>query len=204
MIRIGASARVGWLGALIGGCVLALAQSPPLAQLNETGQIAVDGRATPYLIRRLPVSSFPALPASLAGLLNRRGCMIPQTYQAYGPENVVHASLERAGTSDWAVLCSSGGTVSLLVYFASAPTELHLLAAAPETERLQAHGSRGILGFDWGIDPASPQQVHDAQAGLDPRPPLVDHDALAETIINGETVYHFYSKNAWTELEMPD
>lgn len=204
MIRTGAGARVVWLGALFGCCVLALAQSPPLAQLNETGQIAIDGRATPYLIRRLPVSSFPALPAALASLLNRRGCLIPQTYQAYGPENVVHASLERAGTSDWAVLCSSGGTVSLLVYFTSAPTELHLLAAAPETERLQAHGPDGILGFDWGIDSASPQQVHDAQAGLDPRPPLVDHDALAEAIINGETVYHFYSKDAWTELETPD
>ena len=33
------------------------------AQLNVSGQIVVAGRSTPYLIRHLPVSSFPELPA---------------------------------------------------------------------------------------------------------------------------------------------
>ena len=59
-----------------------------------------EGRLTPFLIRHLPVSSFPQLPANVAGALNQRGCMIPQTYEAHGPENVVHASLERAASSD--------------------------------------------------------------------------------------------------------
>ncbi len=206
MVRDGMQVS-GWLpGILLCACSLLPAQSPelPLALLNASGQIVVDGRPTPYLIRHLPVSSFPELPEELAALLNRRGCQIPQTYQAYGPENVVHASLERAGSSDWAVLCSAGGTVSLLVYFSSAPAELHLLAAAPETERLQAHGARGVLGFDWGIDSAAPQRIHQAQAGMDRRPPLEDHDALAASIINGETVYHFYAKGVWTVLEMPE
>jgi hypothetical protein len=206
MVRAGLRKR-GWsLGVLLCACALLPAQQPEqfLAQLNESGKILVDGHPTPYLIRRLPVDSFPAMPAQLVVLLNRRGCLIPQTYQAYRPENVIHASLERAGSSDWAVLCSAQGTVSLLVYFSSAPEELHLLAAAPETERLQAHGPSGVLGFDWGIDRASPEQIHEAQAGMAPRPPLVDHDALADSIVNGETVYHFYSKNTWTELEMPD
>ncbi|MGC9157743.1 MAG: hypothetical protein ACP5FH_02040 [Terracidiphilus sp.] len=195
---------------LLGGwflvCVPFAAQQPQplLAQLNTSGQIVVDGRSTPYLVRHLPVSSFPGLPAGLVALLNRRGCLIPQTFEAYGPENVVHASLQRAGSSDWAVLCSAGGTVSLLVYFSSAPDRLQLLAAAPETERLAARSPEGPLGFDWGIDRATPRQVHDAQAGMDPRPPLLDHDALADSIIHGGTVYHFYSEGIWTELNMPE
>ncbi len=192
--------------ALLSACVLLPAQqpAPSLPQLNVSGQIVVAGYSTPYLIRHLPISSFPEIPPELAALLNGRGCLIPQTYEAHHPENVIHASLERAGSLDWAVLCSAEGTVSLLVYFASAPTRLHTLAAAPETERLQAHNPSGVLGFNWGIDPASPQQIRTAQIGLLHRPAPVDHDALADTLIDRRTVYHFYLKSVWVVLEMPD
>jgi hypothetical protein len=152
----------------------------------------------------LPVSSFPEVPAALAELLNQRGCLIPQTYQAHRPENVIHASLERAGSSDWAVLCSAQGTVSLLVFFASAPAQLEVLAAAPETERLQAHDASGVLGFNWGIDPASPARIRDAQTGMAHRPPRLDHDAVADSVVEHRTIYHFYLRSVWTVLEMPD
>ena len=206
MVRAGLK-KVAWLlGVLLCACTLlpARSQEPAPAPLNESGQIVVAGRSTPYLIRRLPVSSFSGLPEELAALLNRRGCLIPQTYEAHHPENVIHASFERAGSSDWAVLCSEQGTVSLLVFFSSAPAKLLVLAAAPETERLQAHDASGVLGFNWGIDPVSPEQIRTAQIGLDPRPARLDHDALADTVVEGRTVYHFYVKNAWTVLEMPD
>jgi hypothetical protein len=170
----------------------------------ESGQIVVAGRSTPYLIRHLPVSSFPELPAGIQDLLNRRGCLIPQTYEAHHPENVVHASLERAGSSDWAVLCSVQGTVSLLVFFASTPEQVLVLASAPETQRLQAHDPTGVLGFNWGIDPASPEQIREAQTGMEHRPPRLDHDALADSVVDRGTVYHFYLRSAWTVLDMQD
>jgi hypothetical protein len=174
------------------------------APLSVSGQIVVAGQSIPYLIRHLPISSFPNLPEELAVQLNRRGCLIPQTYEAHHPENVVHASFERPGSSDWAVLCSAQGTVSLLVFFSSAPSKLNVLSAAPETERLQAHDPSGVLGFNWGIDPASPEQVRQAQASLLRRPTPVDHDALADSLVDQHTVYHFYLKNAWIVLEMPE
>ena len=65
------------------------------------------------------------------------------------------------------------------------------------------HGTDRVLGFNWGIDPASPTQVHEAQAGLEPRPVLVDHDALADATVEHRTLYHFFAKSAWTLLEMP-
>jgi hypothetical protein len=189
-------------------CATALlpAQKPDqtLAQLDQSGLVAVAGHNAPYLIRHLPLSSFPSLPAKLAGLLDRRGCLIPQTYEAHRPENVVHASLERAGSSDWAVLCSKEGTVSLLVFFSSAPAKLLVLATAPETERLQAHDLSGVLGFNWGIDPATPEQIRQAQSGVRPRPARVDHDALVDSVVEGRTVYHFYVKSAWSVLETPE
>jgi hypothetical protein len=176
------------------------------AELTETGNIIVAGQTVPYLIRRLPVNSFPKLPEPVADILNQRGCMIPQTYQAHRPENVVHASLERSGSADFAVLCSARGTVTLLVFFGSAPENPVELASSPEKECLETHDASGVLGFDWGIDPASPRQVREAQAAMKPRPAMLDHDALADTILEKSTVYHFYfsASRAWTRVEMPE
>lgn len=204
MVRAG-QRKVGWL---LGGLFCASAfvpaqQPPPLSRLTETGTIVIAGRSMPYLIRRLPVSSFPELPGAFTDQLVRRGCMIPQTYEAHHPENVIHARLEHPDSTDWAVLCSVKGTVSLLVYFASAPDRVLVLATAPETERLQIHGVSGVLGFNWGIDPASPTQILQSQTGMDHRPPPVDHDALADTLLDQHTVYHFYEKGAWIVLAMP-
>jgi hypothetical protein len=186
-------------------------ENPARSRLIESGQIVIAGHSMPYLIRHLPVSSFPQLPQAVAKALAERGCQIPQTYQAHRPENVVGASLERAGSTDWAVLCSAQGTVSLLVFFGSASAgevgvaRAQVLASAVETERLQAHGAvGGVLGFNWAIDPATPDQVHDAQAGMDKRPARVDHDALADTLVDRHTVYHFYTHGAWIALAMPE
>ena len=184
---------------------LAAAQTQPaISNLNESGQISIAGRSTPYIIRHLPLASFPQLPATVKDDLSRRGCLIPQTYEAHRPENVVQGSFERAGSSDWAVLCSIHGAVSLLVFFGSDPSHPSEIVSAPETERLQAHNPRGVLGFNWGIDSASPKQVRQAQAGMSPRPPAIDHDAIAGSIVEHDTVYHYYSNGAWTLLPTND
>ena len=74
-------------GILLCACSLLPAQQrEPPQQLNESGQILVAGHATSYLIRHLPVSSFPGLPEALTAQLNHRGCLIPQTYEAHRPE----------------------------------------------------------------------------------------------------------------------
>jgi len=172
-------------------------QGPSTDPLNQSGQVTVDGHPTPYVIRHLPVNAFPQLPPGIQDALTRRGCLIPQTYEAYQPENVVHASLERHGSSDWAVLCSVNGTVSLLVFFASGGDPM-VLATAAETDRLQAHGSDKALGFNWAIDPASPETMHDAQLGMNRPPPRLDHDALADSTIDQKTIYHLYTNGAWT------
>jgi hypothetical protein len=195
-----------WLGSLVLACFLSSiwAQDSAPSSLVESGQVDVAGRSTPYLIRHLPVSSFPQLPPAIQNLLNRRGCLIPQTYEAHAPENVVHASLERHGSSDWAVLCSVNGTVSLLVFFSSSTGDPIVLVTSPETGRLQAHNSTSVLGFNWGIDLASPDEVHQAQLNMHHLPPRPDHDALADSVIDGRAIYRFYSHGAWTTLDTED
>ena len=195
--------RIGYVLALLltgFGPVAVLGQKPD--PLVETGSVAVDGKMTPYLIRNLPVSSFPDLPPSVANSLTAMSCLIPQTYEAHRPENVIHASLERPGSDDWAVLCALRGKVSLLIFFGGSPADKPIvLKTFVETDRLQAHDASGQLGFNWGIDPASPERVHDAQAAMAHRPPLLDHDCVSDTILDRRTVYRFYRNGAWETEE---
>jgi hypothetical protein len=177
-----------------------ISQQPPLV---ETGKLSIAGREVSYRIRNLPVSSFPDLPDPIVEVLNDRGCLIPQTYEAKRPENVIHGSLERPGSLDWAVLCAAKGKVSLLVFFASTSlSKPTVLAAVAEADRLQPHDSSGELGFNWGIDPASPERIHDAEAGMTHRPPMLDHDCLADTIVDHRTVYHLYRNGAWEKVDV--
>ena len=207
-MKIAAVVLVGLISALICGQCGAGAQESskdaPAQSLNESGKTSVDGKMVSYLIRRLPVNSFPELPDAVAETLTQRGCLIPQTYAAHRPENVIHASLDGAGSSDWAVLCSAHGTVELLAFFARVPGKAMTVASAQELERIQRHDSTGVYGFDWGIDSASPKQVREAQSGLEHHPPAVDHDALADTVLNQNTIYRFYAHEKWTKLDVAE
>jgi hypothetical protein len=178
------------------------AQQPVLPNLTTSGSIVVHGKQQPYTIQHLPVSSYPNLPDAVAQALMHRGCSIPQTYEAHGPENVIHGSFERAGSSDWAVLCAAHGTVSLLVFFGSVPGEAEVLATAPEMKRLYLSRELGALGFDWGIDAATPERVHEAQTGMEPRPAAINHDAVADSIIEQSVVYRYYANGKWGELPL--
>ena len=179
------------------------AQQPDLQSLNESGQVMVAGKSMSYLIRRLPINAFPDLPDAVAEQLQKRQCLIPQSYEAHHPENVVHASLERAGSSDWAALCSADGEVALMVFFGSAPSRPVVIVTVPEKQRLQRHDGTGVLGFDWAIDAASPDAVHQAQSGLERKPPRADHDALQDIVLDQKTVYRFFSKGSWKLLDTP-
>jgi hypothetical protein len=188
---------------LVSLCSAAQEPEDALKSLVTTGEVTVRGQSRQYIVRHLPPSSFPDLPDPVASELNQRGCLIPQTYQAHQPENAVHGSFQRAGSSDWAVLCSVKGTVSLLVFFDSS-AKPSVLATSLETQRLQVHESTGVLGFNWGIDVASPQAIHDAQNGLTPRPERLDHDALADSVVDRKIIYRYFANNAWLVLDMPD
>lgn len=200
-MRAGSKSGRGLVLATLSLAFLSSAQAQadnPNANLDVRGEVTVTGKETPYRIRHLPVSSFPELPAAVAAALTGRGCVIPQTYEAKRPENVVHASLERAGSQDWAVLCSAGGEVSLLVFFASGAAEAPVtLEKKQELACLAAQNATGRLGFDWGIDPASPKRVREAQTGMAHKPPMPDHDSLAESLADGKTIYHLYRNGSW-------
>ncbi|MGB9030028.1 MAG: hypothetical protein WCC27_07915 [Acidobacteriaceae bacterium] len=187
--------------------------APPNAQLTQPplpnservesglGQ-SPDGNTITYRIRLLPVSSFPDLPPLVAADLSRRQCMIPQSFEAKQPENVIHGAFHAPGTSDWAALCSSAGTTTLYVFFAGQFDTPLALRSQPDSSWLGAEPGSAIFGSAWGIAVrpapelrATPQLRHAA---------AIDHDAIDDARLERSLVIHFYQAGKWLNLNRSD
>jgi len=164
----------------------------------ETGRVRLPGgNEVVYRIRLLPLTSFPALPAIVAAQLEERKCMIPQTYEARAPENVVRASLERKGSDDWAVLCSVNGGTTLYVFFQSALGKPVVLRHQRDTEWL---GSEvlGAYGSAWGISRRSASQIRlPGDAGH----LSADHDGIEDTFVEKSSTTHYFQNGSWMNVE---
>src|SRR6266550_8097678 len=76
----------------------------------------------------LKPSVFKQLPANLVEELHRRGCTIPQDSGFPKRQNVVHGEFTKPGQTDWAVLCSQRGVVTMLVFWNGSESEPAQLA----------------------------------------------------------------------------
>jgi hypothetical protein len=173
---------------------------PPQTEQVETGFITIE-RPTPpgssltqgwrreYRIRLLPVSSFPQLPAPVAQQLAQRGCMIPQTYEAREPENVIHGSFEKKGSDDWAVLCSVNRVTTLYVFFQSDLANPIPLRHQPDSE---------WLGVEWLLDYGSAWGIATHPARLMQPKDSADHDSIDDAFVEKSTTSHYFENGHWT------
>ena len=180
-------------------CVLASAAAnaqaaaPPRTEQVETGFATIAGHPhTRYSIRLLPVSSFPQLPAVVAQQLDAKGCMIPQTFEARAPENVISGSFEKKGSSDWAALCSVHGTSTLYVFFAS--DLAHPVALRSQPDALW-------LGKEWGADYGSAWGIATHPARLMRPHDQYDHDGIEDAFVEQSHVVHYFRDGHWTKME---
>lgn len=144
-----------------------------------------------YKIRLLPLSSFPQLPVTVTQKLEARGCMIPQTYEANGPENVISGSFEKPGSSDWAALCSVRGTTTLYVFFGSDLS--HPIALRRQPDNLW-------LGVEPTFDYGSAWGILTVPARAMPRTDEMDHDGIEDAFVERSSVVHYYADGRWTTL----
>jgi hypothetical protein len=142
-----------------------------------------------YRIRLLPVSSFPQLPAFVAQQLVQRGCMIPQTYEAREPENVVHGSFEKKGSDDWAALCSVNRVTTLYVFFQSDLANPISLRHQPDNE---------WLGVEWSLDYGSAWGIATHPARLLQPKDSADHDGVDDAFVEKSTSIHYFDNGRWT------
>jgi hypothetical protein len=166
----------------------------------ETGRVHMPGGAdVSYRIRLLPLSSFPGLPSAVTAQLDERECMVPQTFEARAPENVVRASLERSGSEDWAVLCSVGGATTLYVFFQSRPAAPMALRHQRDTEWLGSEAA-GQYGSAWGIERRGPSQMRMPKGGSTQNVAF-DHDGIEDAFVDKSSTTHYFQDGTWTVLE---
>lgn len=185
------------------------AQGPlPNTERIEAGEIESPSRVLlHYRIRLLPLASFPDLPAPVLSQLSRRQCMIPQSFEAKQPENVIHGAFHAPDSDDWAALCSSSGSTTLYVFFSGQFDSPQALRSQPDTAWLGAEPGSSIYGSAWGIATLSAAQLRSAPALR--RVLALDHDAIDDARLEHSDFIHYYRSGAgvepgkWTTL-IPD
>ncbi|MFP5226310.1 MAG: hypothetical protein ACLGXA_01680 [Acidobacteriota bacterium] len=176
---------------------------PENAERIESGSAVLPGGdRVAYRIRLLPVTSFPDLPAPVAGELQRRQCMIPQSFEARQPENVIRGSFRAAGSSDWAALCSSDGTTTLYVFFAGQFGAPVALRSQPDSAWLGAEPGSSVFGSSWGISARSGSELRatpELRRGVD-----IDHDAIDDARLERSWTIHYFQNGRWITLQQSD
>jgi hypothetical protein len=173
--------------------------SPSNTEQIEQGQLQSQaGQFLSYRIRLLPVNSFPNLPLAVAAQLRMRHCMIPQTFEAQAPENVIEGAFRAPGSSDWAALCSVAGTTTLYAFLSGQFDTPLTLRSQPDTAWLGAEPGSSILGSAWGISARSAanlrasRQLHSAAN--------FDHDGIEDAHLERSATVRYWQDGRWLAL----
>jgi hypothetical protein len=180
-------------------CLTAIAHAQLMEQ-TETGHRSLpNGTEISYRVRLLPPASFPSLPLAVLRQLSTRRCLIPQTYEAHQPENVIHGAFRAGNSDDWAVLCSFNGTTTLYVFFGDQPESPATLRSQPDNEWLGASYAGATYGSAWGITVRHSESI---PAGK----PFgsVDHDGIEDARIEKSSQVHYYRDGKWLTVSGGD
>jgi hypothetical protein len=162
-------------------------------------------------IRKLQPADVAGLPAEFIEKLNARGCTIPQFGEvgrvgstAGGPAtagesanditNVIHGEFARRGQEDWAVLCSKGGSSTIVIYWGKAtacPASLarledaHYLKRGIDKKMRYSRSIRALGGGDLGDRAGT--------AGLKP----MSHQGIDDRFVGKSSALFYCSEGKW-------
>lgn len=106
---------------------------------------AQDWEAAEKAITRLAPDKYPQLPLKIRKELRKRGCTVPQCFDTSRAHNVIEGSFLKKGRQDWAVLCSSGGVSSILIFPGGQVKDVVAVEALPDRNFLQGMGGDRIV-----------------------------------------------------------
>lgn len=165
----------------------------------ETGQTRTSaGAPATYRIRLLPIASFPDLPPPIGQWLRLRHCMVPQSFEAQQPENVIHGAFRASGSSDWAALCSVAGTTTLYVFFADNAAAPLALRSQPDNLWLGHEPGGSVYGSAWGISVRGSDDLLSSPA-IHPAFPI-DHDAIDDADLERSRTLLYFHDGKWLDL----
>jgi hypothetical protein len=148
-----------------------------------------------YPVLRLKPTAFPELPKSLVAELERRGCTIPQPY-TNRRANVIRGQFAQPGQTDWAVLCSSQGFSSILVFWNAAERNPAEIAKWPEPD--------STVIYDHFIKSVGRKFIMDHYRTYGgPKPPPIDHQGIESGGEKASGVLYYY-RGKWLKLQGAD
>jgi hypothetical protein len=165
---------------------------PALFALSAGGQAVSRSSAADASIKRLAPAAFTKLPRQIRRNLEARRCTILQNPAKGASHNVISGEFIRKGQEDWAVLCSTGGMSSILIfrqgYAGGAPLQI---------AKVRDFDLRSIarVGRDYIMK-------HYRYYG-GPKPPPIDHHGIDD---GGDmvSVVRYYYRGRWRELQGAD
>ncbi len=155
-------------------------------------------------IRRLPLEAFPELPHSVRVVLSTRGCLVSQPTLDGPPRNVIRGEFLDKGRIGWAVLCSTGGSSSILVFRDDSDTRPEELARSEDKVYLQGVGE-GKIAFSREIQAVDRKFImahYRAYGG--PEPPPVNHQGIDDAFLGKASVTHYWHNGKWLQLQGSD
>lgn len=174
-----------------------------LAAINVAGQ-ELDFQAAERKIVRLPATAFPMLPPAVVRELQHRGCAIPQESYSKTLNNAISGQFARRGQNDWAVLCSTGGASSILIFWNGSAIKPSELARQEDVNCLQG-GIGGTILFSRSISAVgSGFIVKHYRAYGGPRPPRIDHQGINDAFLEKGSVVQYFIGGKWLRLTGSD
>jgi hypothetical protein len=155
-------------------------------------------------IRRVPPGAFPGLPQGIAAALRTRGCTIPQPSPDGAPKNAIQGEFFAKGQQAWAVLCSTGGSSSILVFRDRSGAKPEELAKGEESNYLQGDG-QGKMVYSREIDAVGQKYIMDHyRAYGGPAPPPIDHQGIDDVFVGKASVTFYWYNGTWRQLQGAD
>ena len=155
--------------------------------------------------KRLAPAAFNQLPQPVVAYLQKRKCLIPQSWRTPKPHNVIRGSFIQSGQNDWAVLCSNGTTSAILVFPQGATIGVLKIAQGDDTGYLQAADGNGTIGYSRAISTVGKKFIvshYRAYGGT--KPPVITHQGIDDAFLEKASGVHYYHRGKWLQLTGAD
>jgi hypothetical protein len=155
-------------------------------------------------VRRLRVEEYPELPYGVAAILQSRHCTIPQPSQNGPARNVIQGEFFRKEQKGWAVLCSSGGKSSILVFRNNGDSTPDEIAESPDSQFLIDTRQGGTV-YSREISAVKQKFIlrrYRAYGG--PKPPPIDHNGIDDAFLEKASITWYWHNDKWVQLQGAD
>jgi hypothetical protein len=154
-------------------------------------------------IHKLQPADVAGLPAEFVEKLNARGCSIPQFGEvgragesgtAETTTNVIHGEFARHGQEDWAVLCSKGGSSTIVIFWGKTTACPASLARLEDAHYLK-RGAEKKMRYSRSIRALGKSELGDRAgiAGLKD----FSHQGIDDRFVGKSSAFFYCSEGKW-------